>query len=64
VQQVDTLIRGALGRKDGAARIFLETNTHFNAAAEQPSAIVTTNQSVNSSSEWAKAFSQPPNPVT
>ena len=32
MQQVDTLIRGALGQKDGAVRTFSESNTDFNAA--------------------------------
>ena len=63
MQQVDTLIREALGRRDGAARTFSETNADFNAAAEQLSAVGTTNQSAINSYEWAKASTKLLNPV-
>ena len=49
LQQADTLIRQAVERRDGAAKTFSETNVDFDATREELGAIVSANQSSNSS---------------
>ena len=49
LQQADTLIRQAVERRDGAAKTFSETNADFDATREELGAIVSANQSSNSS---------------
>ena len=49
LQQADTLIRQAVERRDGAAKTFSETNADFDATREELGAIVSANQSANSS---------------
>ena len=49
VQKADTLIRQAVERRDGAAKTFSETNADFDATREELGAIVSANQSSNSS---------------
>ena len=49
LQKADTLIRQAVERRDGAAKTFSETNADVDATREELGAIVSANQSANSS---------------
>ena len=49
LQQADTLIRQATERRDGAAKTFSKTNADYDATREELGAIVSSNQSANSS---------------
>ena len=49
LQQADSLIRQTVERRDGAAKAFSETNADFDATREELVAIVSANQSANSS---------------
>ena len=49
LRQADSLIREAVERRDGAAKTFSETNADFDATREELSAILSANQSANSS---------------
>lgn len=49
LQQADSLIRQAVERRNGAAKTFSETNADFDATREELGAIVSANQSANSS---------------